>query len=54
MKYLSSGVGGILGVNDARAKLQAGASLVQVYSGLVYRGPALIQELVNGLSASSR
>jgi dihydroorotate dehydrogenase len=45
------GVGGILSVDDARAKLEAGASLVQVYSGLVYRGPALVQALLNGLSA---
>lgn len=43
------GVGGILSLADARAKLDAGASLVQVYSGLVYRGPALVKELVQGL-----
>ena len=36
------GVGGILSGNDARAKIEAGASLVQVYTGFVYRGPALI------------
>ena len=39
------GVGGIMGEMDAEAKLQAGASLVQVYSGLVYRGPKLIAEV---------
>jgi len=38
------GVGGILRGTDAVEKLQAGASLVQVYTGLVYRGPALIGE----------
>jgi dihydroorotate dehydrogenase len=38
------GVGGILRGDDAVEKLQAGASLVQVYTGLVYRGPALVGE----------
>lgn len=36
------GVGGILSGKDARAKIEAGAALVQVYTGFVYRGPALI------------
>jgi dihydroorotate dehydrogenase len=36
------GVGGIMSGNDAAARMQAGASLVQLYSGLVYAGPALI------------
>jgi dihydroorotate dehydrogenase len=40
------GVGGILSGADACAKRQAGADLVQVYSGLVYRGPALVQEVL--------
>ena len=38
------GVGGIFSGNDAVAKMHAGASLVQVYSGLIYRGPALVRE----------
>nr|WP_314861966.1 quinone-dependent dihydroorotate dehydrogenase [uncultured Undibacterium sp.] len=38
------GVGGIFSGNDAVAKMNAGASLVQVYSGLIYRGPALVRE----------
>ncbi len=38
------GVGGILSGADAIEKIQAGASLVQIYSGLVFRGPALIRE----------
>jgi dihydroorotate dehydrogenase len=41
------GVGGILDGSDAAEKLDAGASLVQVYSGLVYRGPQLVSECVN-------
>lgn len=40
------GVGGILCGNDAAEKVQAGAALVQVYSGLVYRGPALVREVL--------
>lgn len=44
------GVGGILGAADAKDKFAAGASLVQVYTGLVYRGPALVKELVAALS----
>ena len=39
------GVGGILSGNDAREKIAAGASLVQVYSGLIYRGPELVSEV---------
>jgi dihydroorotate dehydrogenase len=38
------GVGGILSGADAAEKIAAGASLVQIYSGLIYRGPALIGE----------
>lgn len=45
------GVGGIMSETDAEAKLQAGASLVQVYSGLVYRGPRLVAE-VAGIPAT--
>jgi dihydroorotate dehydrogenase len=35
-------VGGITSGERARAKIEAGATLVQVYSGLIYRGPALV------------
>ena len=38
------GVGGIIGGADARAKIDAGASLVQLYTGFIYRGPELIAE----------
>jgi dihydroorotate dehydrogenase len=37
--------GGIMTVEDAQAKFAAGASLLQIYSGLIYRGPGLIREL---------
>jgi len=45
------GVGGILSGSDALAKVEAGASLVQLYSGLVYRGPALVRECVEAIGA---
>jgi dihydroorotate dehydrogenase len=38
--------GGVLNGRQAKAKLEAGAKLVQVYSGLIYRGPALVREAV--------
>ena len=41
------GVGGILDGSDAAEKINTGASLVQVYSGLIYRGPLLVGECVN-------
>lgn len=43
------GVGGIFSGEDARAKIAAGASLVQVYSGFIYRGPGLVRELLGEL-----
>ncbi len=50
------GVGGIVHGADAAAKLDAGASLVQFYTGLVYRGPALVRECVEAarISAAAR
>ncbi|HSG65298.1 MAG TPA: quinone-dependent dihydroorotate dehydrogenase, partial [Gammaproteobacteria bacterium] len=45
------GVGGILSADDARGKIDAGASLVQLYPGLVYRGPGLVTECVGALCA---
>jgi dihydroorotate dehydrogenase len=42
--------GGILSGNHAREKIDAGATLVQVYSGLIYRGPGLVGEVVAALS----
>lgn len=41
--------GGIFSAADARAKIEAGASLVQVYSGFIYRGPALVKDIVENL-----
>ena len=39
------GVGGILSKKDAEEKIEAGAKLLQIYTGLIYRGPALIREI---------
>ncbi|HPA82694.1 MAG TPA: quinone-dependent dihydroorotate dehydrogenase, partial [Thermoanaerobaculales bacterium] len=44
------GVGGIMGPADARAKLDAGATLVQLYTGLIYEGPGLVKRIVAGLA----
>lgn len=44
------GVGGIDSVEAAQEKLDAGASLVQVYSGMIYQGPSLPSRLVQGLA----
>ncbi len=46
-------VGGILSGDDARAKLAAGASLVQLYTGLIYRGPALVREVIQALATET-
>lgn len=43
------GVGGVFSPEDARAKLDAGASLVQIFTGLVYRGPGLSRQILEGL-----
>ena len=43
------GVGGILSGADAKEKMAAGASLIQLYSGLIYTGPALINECAKAL-----
>jgi dihydroorotate dehydrogenase len=48
------GVGGILGPEDVYRRLRAGACLVQVYSGLIYRGPGFVGELCRGLASLLR
>ena len=44
------GVGGILSGADAREKIDAGATLVQIYTGLIYRGPDLVAECARALA----
>lgn len=48
------GVGGIMTPEDAYEKIQAGASLVQLYSGFIYEGPALIRRICNYLKDKSQ
>jgi dihydroorotate dehydrogenase len=44
------GVGGIHSAADAREKIEAGASLIQLYTGFIYHGPALVRECVEALA----
>ena len=44
------GVGGIFSGEDAKMKMNAGASLVQIYTGFIYKGPDLIRDAVNAIS----
>jgi dihydroorotate dehydrogenase len=48
------GVGGIVDVESAARKLDAGATLVQVYTGMIYRGPFFAAELARGLVERQR
>jgi len=43
------GAGGVLSAADAQSKIAAGADLVQIYTGLIYRGPALVPEVAQAL-----
>jgi len=44
------GVGGILSGDDAARKIEAGADLVQIYTGFIYRGPALVSEAARAIA----
>jgi dihydroorotate dehydrogenase len=46
------GVGGVFDVDDVKAKLDAGATLVQLYTGLIYEGPRLVRRLVHALASA--
>jgi dihydroorotate dehydrogenase len=48
------GVGGIMNGTDAVEKIKAGASLVQIYSGFIYEGPKLIQDVAQEILAYKR
>ena len=48
------GVGGILSAQDAVDKIAAGADVVQIYTGLIYRGPALVGEAAQALARLPR
>ena len=47
------GVGGIMSGDDAKEKIEAGADLIQLYTGLIYRGPALVRECATALRTAS-
>ena len=47
------GVGGIFSASNAKAKMAAGAALIQLYTGLIYRGPALVKECADALVAEN-
>jgi dihydroorotate dehydrogenase len=46
------GVGGIMAAEDAKAKLAAGADLIQIYTGLIYGGPGFVRQLLRQLRAA--
>jgi len=48
-RYPIIGVGGVMSAADAQSKLDAGADLVQIYTGLIYRGPALVGQVAAAL-----
>jgi dihydroorotate dehydrogenase len=48
------GVGGVMSGADAVAKIEAGANVVQIYTGLIYRGPALVSEVAQALKQHRR
>lgn len=47
------GVGGVMSAADALSKIDAGANVVQIYTGLIYRGPALVREVARALHKRS-
>ena len=49
----NGGVGGILSGADAKLKIDAGAALVQIYTGFIYRGPDLIREAVRAIESKA-
>lgn len=50
--FVLVGVGGIVSAEDAQAKRRAGADLVQIYSGFIYEGPALIRRCAEALAGA--
>ncbi|MEJ8840534.1 quinone-dependent dihydroorotate dehydrogenase [Ramlibacter sp. AN1133] len=48
--YPIIGVGGVMSADDALGKLRAGADVVQIYTGLIYRGPALVDQIAKAFA----
>lgn len=53
-RYPIIGVGGIMSVEDAKAMLDAGASLIEVYTGMIYNGPAFVRRICRSLIADGQ
>ncbi|WP_422842860.1 quinone-dependent dihydroorotate dehydrogenase [Acidovorax sp. M2(2025)] len=53
-RYPIIGVGGILSAEDAVSKIRAGADVVQIYTGLIYEGPALVAQAARAIKAAGR
>ena len=49
-KYIIIGLGGVFTAEDAYEKIKAGASLVQVVTGLIYNGPTVVKKINRGLA----
>ena len=52
--YPIIGVGGIMSASDAQSKIDAGADLVQIYTGLIYQGPVLVGQIAKAFKAMAR
>ena len=48
------GVGGIMSGEEAQAMMDAGASLVEIYSGFIYEGPALVKHILTHLEQNNK
>ena len=48
------GVGGIMSPEQAKAMLEAGASLVEIYSGFIFEGPALVKNIIKSLENDAK
>jgi dihydroorotate dehydrogenase len=48
------GVGGIMSAADAVSKIQAGADVVQIYTGLIYQGPALVKDAALAIQSMNK
>ena len=48
------GAGGIFSAQDALEKIQAGANAVQIYTGFIYKGPALVPEIARALKEQAK
>jgi dihydroorotate dehydrogenase len=44
------GVGGVMNAEEARRKLEAGATLIQIYTGMIYAGPGLVKRILQGMA----